>query len=456
MLQTLFSRQPGIPSVPGANNWAFRPAIILLMACCLTEFCSSQDITPKEREQAQAMLKDTAKDVKTYYYDPHLHGLDWDAKVQQAKEKIDKENSLNRALTDIAVVLGNLNDSHTGFIPPPRPYKFDYGFQMLMIGDRCFVTRVRPGGDADSKGVKAGDQIFAVNGYKPTREDFWRLEYLFWNLRPQPVLQLGLRGFDGAERQVNVTAKFHQLPKVKDFYEMNYFNLEHEIDEDERPLHIQYASRDYNLLIVRLPAFMPVSNEVDAFDSKTEGYKAVLFDLRGDPGGSADMVQSLLGTLFDHKVKIGDLVGRGSTKPMETEHHFHKFNGKIAVLIDSKSASAAELFARVIQIEKRGVVIGDQSSGMVMEAKMYLHRTDGSTADSYLVYGAEVTVADIIMTDGQSLEKRGVVPDVVILPTPSDLASGRDPALAKAAELLNVQMSPEEAGKLFPYEWPKE
>jgi C-terminal processing protease CtpA/Prc len=60
------------------------------------------------------------------------------------------------------------------------------------------------------------------------------------------------------------------------------------------------------------------------------------------------------------------------------------------------------------------------------------------------------------MTDGRSLENKGVVPDVPVLPKASDLSSGRDPALAKAAELLNVIMSPEEAGKLFPYEWPKE
>jgi hypothetical protein len=44
----------------------------------------------------------------------------------------------------------------------------------------------------------------------------------------------------------------------------------------------------------------------------------------------------------------------------------------------------------------------------------------------------------------------------VVLPTAPDLAKGRDPVLAQAAAMLNVKITPEEAGTLFPYEWPKE
>ena len=60
------------------------------------------------------------------------------------------------------------------------------------------------------------------------------------------------------------------------------------------------------------------------------------------------------------------------------------------------------------------------------------------------------------MTDGQSLEHTGVVPDKVILPTASDIANDRDPVLAQAAEMVDVKISPEEAGKFFPFEWPRE
>ena len=71
-------------------------------------------------------------------------------------------------------------------------------------------------------------------------------------------------------------------------------------------------------------------------------------------------------------------------------------------------------------------------------------------------YGAEVTIANLIMADGQSIEHRGVSPDEVVLPQAADLGSGRDPVLAHAAGEAGASISPEDAGKLFPYEWPKE
>jgi hypothetical protein len=49
-----------------------------------------------------------------------------------------------------------------------------------------------------------------------------------------------------------------------------------------------------------------------------------------------------------------------------------------------------------------------------------------------------------------------VTPDEVALPTGADLANGRDPVLSSAAELLGVKISPADAGKLFPYDWPAE
>jgi len=76
--------------------------------------------------------------------------------------------------------------------------------------------------------------------------------------------------------------------------------------------------------------------------------------------------------------------------------------------------------------------------------------------ESQTFFGASITEADLIMTDGKSLEKVGVTPDEMILASANDLASGLDPVMARAVELAGGKMSPEAAGKLFPFEWPKD
>jgi C-terminal processing protease CtpA/Prc len=66
----------------------------------------------------------------------------------------------------------------------------------------------------------------------------------------------------------------------------------------------------------------------------------------------------------------------------------------------------------------------------------------------------EVTIARLKMPDGVDLEGKGVMPDVKAVPTPMALATQVDPVLSAAAKQAGVQISPEEAGKMFPVVWP--
>jgi C-terminal processing protease CtpA/Prc len=180
-------------------------------------------------------------------------------------------------------------------------------------------------------------------------------------------------------------------------------------------------------------------------------HKALVLDLRENPGGAVSTLERMLGSVFDHDLKIADRIGRKELKPqMAKTRGNDTFDGKLVVLIDSGSASAAELFARMVQLEKRGTVVGDRSSGSVMESRRY-SETQG--ANTKILYAFSVTDADLIMKDGKSLEHVGVVPDEVVLPTARDLAEGKNPALVRAAELAGVHLEPAQAGKMFPFEW---
>ena len=188
--------------------------------------------------------------------------------------------------------------------------------------------------------------------------------------------------------------------------------------------------------------------------SKARKHKTLVLDLRGNGGGAEKTLLRVLGNLFDHDVKVGDIQRRKEVKPLvaKTRGADNIFKGDLIVLVDSESGSASELCARVVQLEKRGTVVGDRTAGAVMRSRFYGHE---SGVDIVAPYGASVTDADILMTDGKSLEHIGVTPDKVLLPAAADLAAGRDPVLAQAAALLGFQLEPEKAGALFPLKWQK-
>jgi C-terminal processing protease CtpA/Prc len=410
----------------------------------------TQKYTKSDRDQAQGMLGNVAADIQKHYYDPKFHGVDWDARVREAKENIDKADSLNGAITEIAATLDSLNDSHTFLTPPPRTHDLDYGFKMQMIGDHCYVLRVRPGSDAEKKGLKAGVEIVAVDEHRVSRKVFWRLEYIYKVLRPQPGLRLILKTGDGREQPLEVLARLRTSSDIKYFLHQGINQIVRDRDKEHHLARARYFEKGDEFLAVRIPEFAFSAEEADNIISKMRKHKGVVLDLRDNPGGYVDTLDRLLGGLFQYDLKIYDRVGRSSTKSVSvTGRHHDAFTGRFTVLIDSNSASASELFARVIQLQRRGFVVGDRSAGSVMEAKFYPHEVH---LDADVFFGASITGAELLMTDGKSLEHTGVEPDIQILPTARDLANGLDPAMAKAASLVGVQLSPQEAGAMFPYE----
>jgi carboxyl-terminal processing protease len=208
-------------------------------------------------------------------------------------------------------------------------------------------------------------------------------------------------------------------------------------------------------LFWKVPNFLVDPNDLMDRAKKARGYEAVVLDLRGNPGGLTDAVAGLLGEFFDHDVKIGEADGRKKKEPVVAKSKAKSSSTpKLIVLIDSGSCSGAEVLARTVQLEKRGIALGDQSAGMVMTGRSFLHAVEVKPG-FVTQYRAMVTIADLKMSDGKSLEHIGVTPDERILPSAADLAAGRDPVLARAAAIVGVDMSPEKAGKIFQFRWPE-
>ena len=439
------------------RNFASTAQLLTVLLTLLSQ-APAQQMSSFDRDRALQILQVVANEVKHHYYDPKFHSVDWDARVAEAKERIQKAENFNRAMSVIAAALDSLNDSHTFLVPPLHVYRISYGFEYQMVGDQCFVTQVRPKSDAEIKGLKPGDQIFTINGFNVTRDDLWKMQYAFSILRPQPGLRLGVQDLSGLQRQLDIAAKFSGGSRLaKDLTGGNagqdIWDLIREEENEEHLMRARYAEFGDQLLVLKVPEFDFSMGEVENMIGRARKYPNLIVDLRGNPGGAVDTLKYLIGGVFDRDVKLGDRVGRKETKPEVAKKLHNPFMGKLAVLVDARSASAAELFARIIQLEKRGAVIGDRSSGSVMEAKQYSEQLG---ADTVIYFGASITEWDLIMSDGKSLEHYGVTPDEVVLPSAHDLANGRDPALAYAAQTLGVKITPETAGKAFPFEWPRE
>ncbi len=395
-----------------------------------------------DQARGKEMLRTIKQALKDGYYDPAFRGLDLDAKFKEAEKQISEARSTAQINAIVAQTLLEFDDSHTRFFPPDLEVGVEFGFQMQMIGDTCFVVDVKSTSDAALKGLKVGDIIHAIEGYEPTRASLWKIVYSYFDLMPPPSLRLTTRGSDKQLRELVITPAVFKKKK-------NIIKLRE--GSGRLPAYYELSP---DIIVCRMFEFDLSDKQVDEMMNRIRPRQVLILDLRGNPGGLISVEKRLLGYFFDKDVVIGDEKWRDKTVPhrAKTRGVDKIFKGKVFVLVDSESGSAAEVFARVMQLEKRGTVIGDRTAGAVMTSSVetFSFKTAPTwKTTQFFLYHANISVADLIMSDGKSLEKAGVTPDVLILPKGEDLARKRDPVMAHAASLAGVSLSPEKAGKIF-------
>ena len=428
--------------------------MLALAFVALTPQIANAQLDRIERERALSMLNVVKSDLKNKYYDPAFRGMDVDARFKTAEEKVKAATSLGQAFGIVAQTLLDLNDSHTIFIPPRRPETITYGWQMQMIGDKCFVVAVKPGSDAAAKGLKEGDQVISVMGFKPTRKEFWKMRYYYNFISPRPALVAVVQSPGGEPRELELKAKVKPGTVIQDrTNDLVVFDLLRNIEDNYMLGRHRYYENLEGVFVWKMPQFDLTDKGVDEMMDRAKKKNAMILDLRGNPGGAVKTLLRLIGNFYEKDMKLADAKERKATKPeIAKTRGGSPFTGKLVVLVDSNSASCSELFARLMQLEKRAVIIGDLSDGKVMRSQTYDHDLGAETLVSFFV---SVTEADYIMSDGKSLENLGVTPDELVLPTGEDMAAKRDVVMARAFETLGVKMTPEMAGKLFPILWEK-
>ena len=425
------------------------PAKIALCLLCLFTFGQvsfAQNMDRIERSRMKDMLGIVKDTVKKNYYDPTYRGIDLETKFKKAEERMAEVATTAQALGVIALVLIDFNDSHLFFQPPPTDLAVEYGWRMQTFGDNVFVTSIRPGSDAEAKGLKVGDVVLGVSGFRPTRKELWKVLYYYNAISKRDRLTLTVASpGDTTARNIEVQSLMKRFPRQVTFG--SYFRMNDGFYNEENDKH-RFQTVN-GIVIWRMPGFDFDPMQVDTLMDRVKNSRSLILDLRGNGGGYVKTLERLAGYFFDKDIKIAELKGRKTMDPMLAKTRGKEvFNGRLIVLTDGGSASASELFARLVQLEKRGKVVGDISSGAVMQSRSFDEQVG---TDSIVPFGVSVTNADVLMSDGKSIEHVGVQPDELVIPSGEDLAKQRDPALAKAIALLGGNITPDAAGKLFRY-----
>ena len=129
-------------------------------------------------------------------------------------------------------------------------------------------------------------------------------------------------------------------------------------------------------------------------------------DLRSNPGGLLDEAVEISDAFIDS----GEIVSQRGRDKRDTERYFAKKGDyahglPIVVLIDSGSASAAEIVAGALQDHHRGLVMGERSFGK--GSVQTLLQLDDTTA-------LRLTTARYYTPSGRSVQEGGIEPDILV------------------------------------------
>ncbi len=156
--------------------------------------------------------------------------------------------------------------------------------------------------------------------------------------------------------------------------------------------------------------------------------RGVVLDLRNNPGGLLEQAVSV----SDAFLKQGEVVSTRERDPQKTKRYSAKAGNElvadnipVVVLINNGSASASEIVAGALQDHKRAVILGVKSFG----------KGSVQTVIPIPEHGAiRLTTARYYTPSGNSIQNKGITPDIEVQPAKIELLKGAD-KMRKEAEL---------------------
>jgi carboxyl-terminal processing protease len=219
-----------------------------------------------------------------------------------------------------------------------------FGSVVSVLPGRVIVLQTQPGSPSAKSGLSPGDEIVAINNILLAGLDMEQLvQVLSMTRQRQAGLAVRRPGTAGI-LSFTLTPAELQSPSVDRLYELQpgiaYARVT-SFDEDTAKLLHEAIEK---LGGARL--------------------KGLVLDLRENPGGALGSALEAASQFLKPGTRILTARGRSAqTQEIDVPATATPYDFKVAVLIDRKSASAAEIVAGAIQDNDRGVVLGEPSFG---------------------------------------------------------------------------------------------
>jgi carboxyl-terminal processing protease len=181
---------------------------------------------------------------------------------------------------------------------------------------------------------------------------------------------------------------------------------------------------------VQLTAFTERSNAElgKAFDElATQGVEAYILDLRNNGGGLLDTAIDVASQFLREGVILKEDRQNEGERVYEVRRGGKLLDQPLVLLVNGGTASASEIVAGALQDYGRGILIGEGTFGKGSVQLIY------ELSDQSRLH---VTVAKWFTPNGNMIDGVGLTPDIEILFSEEDHASGRDPQMERAISFL--------------------
>ncbi|MCB2212244.1 hypothetical protein KQI52_09055 [bacterium] len=393
----------------------------------------------------QQVLDEGNRILRDWFYDPEMHGLDWDKLGEKYEEWAGNVVHDNDFADVVNIMLGELNASHMGYYPDwesqgegPDDGFIGVEFDKTYTGNGLRVNWVLPEGPADETDMTLlpGDIVETVNGMEVGRD-----ANIYMALEDQegvPTLVTWTRDGDDMDGMI-VPIGWRAMRSL--VYENMEKSLRAHTEEmsDDRVGYVHIEGMGWPQVELFERDLYAVADDKDA----------LIIDVRNNGGGwTTDMLLTIL-TQPVHAYTIGRNGEVGYPQP---RYPMYRWEKPIAVLCNAGSYSNAEIFSHAVKTIDRGPVVGEETGGNVISTGGWTTMDGGwirMPFRGWYVWGDENDSSRNNKNQEAPGMNSGAVPDYPVPYTHADRIADRDPQLDKAIELM-IEAADMEAQKPKP------